>query len=150
MSAVVERDGAAIRFRPGDEVSDSRGGRWEVTGDPAVLDAEIEGGMFRSDAYPDALARVWTAVTAPHAGDVIVSAELGYECVDWGGQAHVGGGSHGSLRREDSLGPLLFVGCGPEAADREQWALRDVAAVVREHFGIGAEKAGAAAPGAAG
>ena len=37
----------------------------------------------------------------------------------------------------DSLGPLLFVGCGPAAAgERRQWALRDVAPVVLEHFGI--------------
>jgi hypothetical protein len=149
MAAVVERDGNSIRFRPGEEVRDTRGGGWELRGDPAVLDAEISDGVFRSDAYPDALARVWAAITAPHAGDVVVSAELGYECVDWGGQAHVGGGSHGSLRREDSLGPLLFVGCGPgEPGEREQWALRDVAPVIREHFG--ASVSAAVTPGAAG
>jgi hypothetical protein len=54
----------------------------------------------------------------------------------------VGGGSHGSLLREDSLGPLLFVGCGPERADeREQWTLRDVAPIVRAHFGLAPESA---------
>jgi hypothetical protein len=74
-------------------------------------------------------------LTAPHSGDLIVSLAPGYEAVDWGGVSHAGGGSHGGLNREDSLGPLLFVGCGPEdAEDREQWALRDVASVVLEHF----------------
>ena len=151
MTAVVERGGVSFRFRPGGGVRDTRQGSWELRGDPAVLDAEIEDGILRSDAYPDALGRVWAAITAPHAGDLIVSADLGYECVDWGGQVHVGGGSHGSLRREDSLGPLLFVGCGPEdPGGREQWALRDVAPVVREHFGIGADRRSAAARGAAG
>ena len=53
-------------------------------------------------------------VTAPHAGDFIVSLTPGYEAVDWGGVSHAGGGSHGSLHAGDSLGPLLFVGCGPE------------------------------------
>ncbi len=61
----------------------------------------------------------------------------GFEAVDWGGVTHAGGGSHGSLHAGDSLGPLLFVGCGPgDASEREQWTLRDVAPAVLEHFGL--------------
>jgi predicted AlkP superfamily pyrophosphatase or phosphodiesterase len=136
VTAVVERDGAVLHFRPGTEFADLRSGRWDLAGDPAALDAEVADGVITSDEYPDPLARVWSALCAPHAGDVVVSASLGYECVDWGGTSHVGGGSHGSLARGDSLGPLLFVGCGPESAEeRPQWALRDVAPIIREHFG---------------
>ncbi len=40
----------------------------------------------------------------------MISAEVGYECVDWGGVTHVGGGSHGGLNRGDSLAPLIFCG----------------------------------------
>ena len=135
LTAVVERQGSQLRFRPGRQVTDLRGRGWELLGEPAVVDAEIESGRVRSDTYPDVLARVWTALCAPHAGDLVLSAALGYECVDWGGTTHVGGGSHGSLHRGDSLGPLLFVGCGPSsAAEREQWTLADVAPIVREHF----------------
>jgi predicted AlkP superfamily pyrophosphatase or phosphodiesterase len=135
--AVVERGGEALRFRPGDGVADLRGGSWEIAGDPAVLEAEIEGGRLSSETYPDPLARLWSALAAPHSGDFIVSLELGFEAVDWGGESHVGGGSHGSLHADDSLGPLLFVGCGPEsAAEREQWTLRDVAPAVLQHFGV--------------
>ncbi|MEK6278062.1 MAG: alkaline phosphatase family protein [Actinomycetota bacterium] len=137
VEAVVQRDGSELRFRPGDAVADLRGGRWELDGDLGVLDLQSEGGQAHSYEYPDALARLWSALCAPHAGDLVVSLALGYECVDWGGTSHVGGGSHGSLHRGDSLGPLLFCGCGPDSADaREQWALRDVAAVVLEHFGL--------------
>ncbi len=76
-------------------------------------------------------------MTAPHAGDFVVSLTPGYEAVDWGGVSHAGGGSHGSLHAGDSLGPLLFVGCGPDdPGERDQWALRDVAGVVLEHFGL--------------
>jgi hypothetical protein len=136
--AVVERRGSRLRFRPGDRVADLRGARWDIEGDTAVLQGSIEKGTFRSDEFPDALARVFSALAAPHAGDFIVSLTPGYEAVDWGGVSHAGGGSHGSLHAGDSLGPLLFVGCGPEdAAERRQWALRDVAPVVLEHFGIG-------------
>jgi len=57
--------------------------------------------------------------------------------VDWGGISHAGGGSHGSLNRNDSLSPALFVGCGPKKTDKqEQWALRDLAPVILDHFGV--------------
>lgn len=137
-TAVVERRGDWLRFRPGDDVTDLRGMSWEFEGDLGVLDAVVDEGRISSDEYPDPFGRVFAALTAPHSGDLIVSLTPGYEAVDWGGVSHAGGGSHGSLHAGDSLGPLLFVGCGPDdPAEREQWALRDVAGVVLEHFGIG-------------
>jgi len=136
---VVERGERVLRFRPGGEVGDLRGGSWEVEGDLGALEASIEDGRLRSETYPDPLARVWSALAAPHAGDFVVSLTPGFEAVDWGGVSHAGGGSHGALHAGDSLGPLLFVGCGPKSAgEREQWALRDVAGVIREHFGLAA------------
>jgi Type I phosphodiesterase / nucleotide pyrophosphatase len=127
-TAAVERGGTQLRFRPGGETSDLRGARWQLEGDPDTLPA---------DEYPDPYSRVYAALTAPSAGDFVVSLSPGYEAVDWGGVSHAGGGSHGSLHRDDSLGPLLFVGCGPDdPAAKEQWALRDVAPVVLEHFGL--------------
>jgi len=137
--AVVERGESVLRFRPGGEVGDLRGGSWEVEGDLEALEASVEDGRLRSGTYPDPLARVWSALAAPHAGDFVVSLAPGFEAVDWGGVSHAGGGSHGALHAGDSLGPLLFVGCGPKSAnEREQWALRDVAGVIREHFGVAA------------
>ena len=138
--AVVERGEAALRFRPGGEVADLRGGSWELEGELEALAAAVEDGRLRSETYPDPLARVWSALTAPHAGDFVLSLAPGFEAVDWGGVSHAGGGSHGALHADDSLGPLLFVGCGPDSADeREQWTLRDVAPIVREHFGVAQE-----------
>ena len=134
--AVVERDGRRLSFAPGTEVSDLRGGRWRVEGEIEAVEATVEAGVLRSETYPDPLARVWSALTGPHAGDFVLSLTEGYEAVDWGGVTHAGGGSHGSLRAGDSLGPLLFVGCGPDSAGERQWALRDVAPVVLEHFGL--------------
>jgi hypothetical protein len=135
--AVVERGGARLRFRPGGPVADARGRRWHLDGDPAALEATVEERRLRCEEYPDPLTRVHAALTAPHAGDFVVSLTPGYEAVDWGGVSHAGGGSHGALHRGDSLGPLLFVGCGPEdPGEREQWALRDVAPIVLEHFGL--------------
>jgi hypothetical protein len=136
-SAVVERGEARLSFRPGGPVDDLRGGSWQVDGDLGALEATIEDGRLRSEAYPDPLARVWSALCAPHAGDFLLSLQPGFEAVDWGGVTHAGGGSHGSLHAGDSLGPLLFVGCGPtSASEREQWTLSDVAPAVLDHFGL--------------
>lgn len=146
----VERDGRRLAFAPSrgssadrgaaqgfsEEVEDRRGRRWMIRGNIEALEASVEAGRIETPVYPDGLGRLYSAMCAPHSGDLMVSAALGYECLDWGGAAHIGGGSHGSLRREDSEGPLLFVGCGPESAgEREQWGLQDVAPVIREHFG---------------
>ncbi len=136
-AALVERDGHRLRFRPGGEVADRRGVRWQLDGDLDALGLAIDDRQLRDAEYPDALGRVYSALTAPNAGDFIVSLSPGYEAVDWGGVSHAGGGSHGALLAGDSLGPLLFVGCGPASADeRSQWSLRDVAPAVLNHFGL--------------
>ena len=137
VEAVVEHNGHELRFSPGGQLRDARGSAWRVSGQPEALDADMTGGRFEAEEYPDGLARLWSALTSPHAGDVLISAADGYECVDWGGVSHVGGGSHGALSRGDSLAPLLFVGCGPERPqDHPQWALRDLASVILEHFEV--------------
>jgi hypothetical protein len=133
-TAVVLSAGGALAFAPGEEVADVRGGRWVVRGELGVLDARVEDGVLRSETYPDALARIWAALDCPTSGDVLLSAAPGCEFADWGGADHVGGGSHGSLHRSDSLGALVF--CGLDAGPREQWSIADVASMVREHFQV--------------
>ncbi|HMD57095.1 MAG TPA: alkaline phosphatase family protein [Solirubrobacteraceae bacterium] len=126
-----------LRFSPDGPLSDTRGRRWGVDGTLAVLQARTEEGLFLSPSYPDALARVWSALTCTTSGEVLLSAATGYEFVDWGRQAHVGGGSHGSLQACDSLGALILTGLA-ETAPPEQWTISDVAPLIREHFGLGA------------
>jgi hypothetical protein len=136
--AVVERGGRQLRFRPGSAETDLRGAGWDLDGDVGLLGAERGDGAFGSDAYPDALGRLWAALSAPNAGDLLVSLAPGYECVDWGGASHAGGGSHGSLAAGDSLGPLLACGLEGFAAERrEQWTIADIAGLVDDHFAIG-------------
>jgi hypothetical protein len=127
-----------LRFAPGGDVRDERGGRWSVDGPLEVLDASLRDGVLRSTAYPDALARVWAALTCETSGDVLLSAAPGWEFPDWGGVDHVGGGSHGSLHRSDSLGALAFCGVAPPDGDRlRRWSIADVAPMIRAHFGAG-------------
>jgi hypothetical protein len=135
---VIRGASGELRFAPGGELLDPRGERWSVEGELAVLSAKVNDGQLITPDYPDALTRVWSALNCETAGDVLLSAAPGYEFVDWGGADHVGGGSHGSLHRSDSLGALLWCGTGPDSADvRQQWSLRDVTPMVCQHFGAG-------------
>ena len=140
--AVIRGHRGELRFTPGGELEDLRGQLWSIEGDVGVLRAEIQDGRLLCTEYPDPLTRVWSALRCPNAGDILLSAAPGYEFVDWGGSAHVGGGSHGSLHRSDSLATLLWCGTGSalgwdSRAAREQWSLRDIAPLVRSHFGLG-------------
>jgi hypothetical protein len=135
--AVVMTRRGQLRFGPGGDLADARGETWWVEGEGEALRLELEDGTVRSRHYPDPLARLWAALACRRSGDVLVSAAPGYEFVDWGGADHVGGGSHGSLHRADSLGTLVMCGVGPDSADeREEWRLRDVAPIVLDHFGL--------------
>jgi hypothetical protein len=135
-AAVRSRRGE-VRFAPRGDLTDLRGEEWSVEGDLDVLALHTEDGRVRSDRYPDALGRVWSALRCRTAGEVVASAKPGYEFLDWGGSHHVGGGSHGALHANDSLGSLLWCGTGPEGVDvREQWTLRDVVPMILDHFGV--------------
>jgi hypothetical protein len=133
--AVIRGHRGELRFQPEGDLTDRRGASWNVDGDLSVLRAEVQDGRFLSTEYPDALSRVWSALCCPNAGDVLLSAAPSYEFVDWGGSDHVGGGSHGSLHRSDSLGALLWCGTGPDNRNvRDQWSLRDIAPMIRRHY----------------
>jgi Type I phosphodiesterase / nucleotide pyrophosphatase len=128
-----------LRFAPGGDLRDARGVAWHLEGDLSVLDVLVDAGerRFATASYPDALSRMWSALTCPTSGDVLISAGAGCEFVDWGGAAHVSGGSHGSLHRSDSLAPLVLCGLPAPAEPPGQWAIRDVDALVSAHFRIG-------------
>jgi predicted AlkP superfamily pyrophosphatase or phosphodiesterase len=136
--AVVRSSRGELRFAPDGDLRDERGQSWGVEGDLSVLGLLAEDGRISSLEYPAALSRIWSALSCATAGDVLLSAAPGYEFVDWGGADHVGGGSHGSLHRSDSLGALLWCGTGPDSRDaREQWSLNDIVPMVREHYRLG-------------
>jgi len=137
---VVRSRRGELRFTAGGELLDRHGERWSVEGDLAVLRAELQDGRFLSTEYPDALGRIWSALRCPNAGEVLLSAAPGYEFVDWGGSDHLGGGSHGSLHRSDSLGALLWCGTGPDSRkSRDQWSLRDITPMINQHFGFASD-----------
>jgi predicted AlkP superfamily pyrophosphatase or phosphodiesterase len=90
-AAFFVEDGAVVARRDGDD-------------DPALL-----------DEYPGGRERVEAALRNPNAGEVLVSAALGWEFTDLAGSHHAGGGSHGSLHAGDSIVPMLGIGIPPPA-----------------------------------
>lgn len=134
VEAVIARPGIGeLRFCPGGDYLDLDGRSWSLEGGLAVLDAKRRDGRLICPDHPDAFGRVWSALSCPTSGDVLLSAAPGREFADLGGQAHVGGGSHGSLRGEDSLGALIL--CGVEIPQApQQWSIRDLAPLVLKHF----------------
>ncbi len=133
--AVLAGERGELRFAPGGQLADPRGRRWRVSGDLETIDAHRDGGILRSESYPDALGRAWDALACATSGEILFSAAPAYEFCDWGGAHHVGGGSHGSLHASDSLAPLICAGLEGEIR-REQWSIKDVAPLVRAHFGV--------------
>jgi type I phosphodiesterase/nucleotide pyrophosphatase len=125
-----------LRFSPRGDLADLRGERWHVEGDLDLLALSAREGQIDSAVYPDALGRTWSALRCPTSGELLASAAPGFEFLDWGGAHHVGGGSHGALHANDSLGSLIWCGTGPPADSREQWSLRDVVPMIDEHFGV--------------
>lgn len=139
-----------LRFapgRPGVDPVDARGAAWNVFGALEVLGVEVAGGRIWSDEYPDAFSRVWSALTCPTSGDVLLSAAAGREFPDWGDADHVEAGSHGSLHASDSLGALVFHGVQPPPARAgyppvgpggswSGWSIADVTPMALAHFGL--------------
>ena len=119
--------GGGLRFRRGQGETDARGNRFTVEGDADLLHPQL---------HPNALERIEGALLCPAAGEVIVSAAPGFEFADSGGAHHVGGGSHGSLRAEDSIVPLITAGFdgGPPLGGTP--SITDMAPLAARHFDV--------------
>ena len=124
--------GEELRFAPARRAGRPRGERWHVEGDLDLLGLQVRDGELSTRRRTRTRsARVWSALRCRTAGEVLASAEPGYEFLDWGGAHHVGGGSHGSLHANDSLRLAALVRHRARRADaREQWSLRDIVPMV--------------------
>ena len=116
-AAVRSRHGE-LRFAPRGDLTDLRGERWSVDGDLAVLALDTRDGRVGPSATRMRSAAIWSALRCRTAGEVLASAAPGWEFLDWGRAHHIGGGSHGALHANDSLGSLIWCGTGPDSSRR--------------------------------
>ncbi|RNB82266.1 alkaline phosphatase family protein [Brevibacillus fluminis] len=100
-----------LKYRKGGGQSDCYGMQWTIEGDLKVLDLQLDSqGNIFFDSYPDALSRLHGALFARNDEVVIITAAPAYEFYSEYAPTHLGGGSHGSLHKRDSLVPLIVAG----------------------------------------
>lgn len=152
---VLWRDGAGfyvrdtqgrreLEFRRGAGRRDRLGHGWRWRGDPAVLGLAAGALRVEFETYPDAFARIAGALASPNAGDVLVTARLGFEFTGNGEEAHLGGGSHGGLLADESLVPFVVAGRGARAAPGAR-TIVEAAPIVTGLLGLARKRLGRAA-----
>ena len=115
-------------------VKDSFGAKWGWKGDLDVLQLEHDGVRLESTEYPNPFERIAGVLDARNSGEIWVTASPGCEFEVPGGEAHVGGASHGALHALDSLSPVIVAG----AQRRLPTAMRsiDIAPLCMEVLGL--------------
>ena len=115
---------------------DDYGNKWIVEGQLSAVDAALEEGRVQYGDYPNALERIWGGLTNESSADIWLTSNIGYEFVLDGVKAHVGGGSHGSLHKLDSLSPLIVGGVRSAENLPEKPRLVDVCPLCLELLGV--------------
>jgi hypothetical protein len=92
--------------------ADAFGGHWTCDGDGEAVDLQMEGDTVAFGQYPNAFERIAGVLDLDQSGELWVTARPGCEFQVPGGEAHVGGASHGALHALDSLSPVIVAG-GP-------------------------------------
>jgi predicted AlkP superfamily pyrophosphatase or phosphodiesterase len=89
---------------------DAFGNTWSWEGDLSIIDAHVENGRLEWNDYPNAFERLAGVLEHPHSATLWVTAKPGCEFEVPGGEAHLGGASHGALHALESYCPLIVAG----------------------------------------
>lgn len=119
----------------GDHAHDAFGGAWSWRGDLAVLGGRVEQGRLVWSDYPNAFERIAGSLDHRRSGMLWATAVPGCEFEVPGGEAHVGGASHGGLHALESLSPVIVA--GPTRVQLPE-AMRsvDIAPLVMQWLGL--------------
>lgn len=101
-----------IKFKAGGRLTDSYNQSWTVEQDEKVLDLRVNmaAHTLDYDQYPDVLKRLSSALRSHQGEFLVVTAKPGYEFTGSSSPTHKGGGGHGSIRKMESLVPLIISG----------------------------------------
>ncbi|MBA4535935.1 alkaline phosphatase family protein [Bacillus aquiflavi] len=99
-----------LNFKPEGKYKDQYEQSWSITGEASILDLLIRNNEVKYNRYPDALARLYSAVISHEGSYLVLSAKPGFEFIGEGSPTHVGGASHGGLHKQDSLVPMIVTG----------------------------------------
>ena len=98
------------RGAAGNHADDAFGNVWSWQGDLSVLDAQMDGTRLVWESYPNAFERIAGVLEHGDSAALWVTAVPGCEFEVPGGQAHLGGASHGALHALESYCPLIVAG----------------------------------------
>ena len=116
--------------------ADLFGGSWTWSGDPAAVSLEQDGRTILFSDYPNAFERIAGVLDLEQSGEIWVTARPGCEFEVPGGEAHVGGASHGALHALDSLSPVIVAGGGVRQRLPRNMRLVDVAPLCMQLLGV--------------
>lgn len=116
--------------------TDVFGGAWTWTGDPGALTLQQEGTKILFTDYPNAFERIAGALDLDKSGEIWVTAKPGCEFEVPGGEAHVGGASHGALHALDSVSPVIVAGGTSRHVLPPHMRLVDIAPLCMQILGI--------------
>jgi hypothetical protein len=116
--------------------SDAFGNEWTWSGDTAALTLEQEGRTIRFTDYPNAFERIAGALDLEQSGEIWCTARAGCEFEVPGGEAHLGGASHGALHTLDSLSPVIVAGGGVRDVLPREMRLVDIAPLCMHLLGV--------------
>jgi predicted AlkP superfamily pyrophosphatase or phosphodiesterase len=122
--------------------TDPFGNRWSWQGSLAAVDGRCENGKLTFETYPNAFERVYGCLGNPSAGDLWVTCYPGSEFAIPETSIHLGGGSHGSLHKDDSTSPLIVAGHKPDVHIPRQPRTVDLAPICLQQLGIESIKPG--------
>ena len=139
--------------RPAATSRDPRGGAWTVTGDldgPGGL-APSDGRLLQRRDYPDALRRVWAALTCPTSGDVLLVGRARATSSPTGAAPTTSAAAATARCTAPTRSGRWCSAASSRRPGRGRgaWSITDVAPMVRAHFGAREHRPGVARyPGA--
>ncbi|MFC0331099.1 alkaline phosphatase family protein [Paenibacillus sepulcri] len=101
-----------LRFKADGDLTDPYHQSWKVEQDNEVLDLKVNAAdhSLAYGEYPDVLKRLSGALNSHQGEFLVVTTKPGYELADRSSPTHIGGGGHGSIRKRESLVPLIISG----------------------------------------
>ncbi len=101
----------SLNYSPNGAYMDMYKQTWSIVGELELLDLTVSDDkkLFYGD-YPDALARLSSALHSHSGRFIVVNAKPGCEFKAQSTPFHLGGAAHGSLHKQESLVPLLIAG----------------------------------------
>ncbi|WP_169082314.1 alkaline phosphatase family protein [Paenibacillus sp. PL91] len=110
--AVQGKTAKELKYKAKGNIIDPYKQAWTIEQDTEVLDLKIANHALEYGQYPDVLQRLSGALHSHKGQFLVVTAKPGYELADRSSPLHKGGGGHGSIRKDESLIPLII--CGTE------------------------------------